>query len=153
MKKKCPKQPRHFPWKEDHWYAPCPKIKPHLKKFLCRNPTLKQVWGWDSHSQKWELGVLRDSCNFRARLQRSKHLALMCYLYHWKRPWSVDVENGLTWTIWTSAAQVMVKRRVVSHIGNLTPDHKKLGIDPIPVRVDGVQHTIGKLLKRATNFL
>jgi hypothetical protein len=29
---------------------------------------LRQVWGWDSHSQKWELGVLRDSRNFRARL-------------------------------------------------------------------------------------
>jgi len=36
------------------------------------------VWGWDSHSQKWELGVLRDSRNFRARLQSSKHLALRC---------------------------------------------------------------------------
>jgi len=42
--------------------------------YVCRNPTLRQVWGWDSHSQKWELGVLRDSCNFRAQLQRSKHL-------------------------------------------------------------------------------
>jgi hypothetical protein len=33
----------------------------------CRNPTLRQVWGGDSHSQKWELGVPRDSRNFRAR--------------------------------------------------------------------------------------
>jgi hypothetical protein len=24
----------------------------------CCNPTLRQVWGWNSHSQKWELGVL-----------------------------------------------------------------------------------------------
>jgi hypothetical protein len=51
---------------------------------ICRNPTLRQVWGWDSHSQKWELGVLRDSRNFRAQLQRSKHLALRCYLHCWK---------------------------------------------------------------------
>jgi hypothetical protein len=36
---------------------------------------------------------------------------------------SVDVENGLTWTIWTSTAQVMAKRRVGSQTGNLTPDH------------------------------
>jgi hypothetical protein len=34
----------------------------------CRNPTLRQVRGWDSHSQKWELGVLHDSHNFRAQL-------------------------------------------------------------------------------------
>jgi len=27
----------------------------------CCNPTLRQVWGWNSHSQKWELGVLQDS--------------------------------------------------------------------------------------------
>jgi hypothetical protein len=51
---------------------------------ICRNPTLRQVWGWDSHSQKWELGVLRDSQKLRARLQGSKHLALRCFLYHWK---------------------------------------------------------------------
>jgi hypothetical protein len=31
MKKKCPKQLGHLPRKENHWYAPCPKIKPHLK--------------------------------------------------------------------------------------------------------------------------
>jgi len=55
-----------------------------IKKVTCRNPTLRQMWGWDSHSQKWELGVLRDSCNFRAQLQRSKHLALKCSLNRWK---------------------------------------------------------------------
>jgi hypothetical protein len=42
------------------------------------------VWGWNSHSQKWELGVLRDSRKFKARVQGSKHLALGCSLYHWK---------------------------------------------------------------------
>jgi hypothetical protein len=49
-----------------------------------RNPTLRQVWRWDSHSQKWELGVLRDSQNFKARWQGSKHLALRCFSYRWK---------------------------------------------------------------------
>jgi hypothetical protein len=29
-----------------------------------------------------------------------------------KRPWSVDVENGLAWAIRTSTTQVMVERRV-----------------------------------------
>jgi hypothetical protein len=52
-------------------------LEPHYN-FYCHNPTLRQVWGWDSHSQKWELGVLRDSHNFRTRLQRSKHLSLRC---------------------------------------------------------------------------
>jgi len=36
---------------------------------------------------------------------------------------SVDVENGLTWAIWTSTTQVMAKRRAGSQTGNLTPDH------------------------------
>jgi hypothetical protein len=30
---------------------------------------------------------------------------------HWKRSWSVDVRNGLALVIWTSAAQVMGKRK------------------------------------------
>jgi hypothetical protein len=40
-----------------------------------------------------------------------------------ERYWNVDVQNGLTWAIWTSAAQVMVERRAESQTGNLTPDH------------------------------
>jgi hypothetical protein len=37
--------------------------------------------------------------------------------------WSVDVENCLAWATWTSATQVMAKRRAGSQTGNLTPDH------------------------------
>jgi hypothetical protein len=40
-----------------------------------------------------------------------------------KSYWNVDVKNGLAWTIWTSAAQVMAKRNAKSQTGNLTPDH------------------------------
>ncbi len=65
-----------------------------------------------------------------------------------ERPWSLDVENGLAWAIWTSAAQVMVERRVESQTGSLTPEHKKSGIDLTPM-----WHTIGKLLKKATRLL
>jgi len=36
---------------------------------------------------------------------------------------SANVENGLAWAIWTSAAQVMGKRRAGSQIVSLTPDH------------------------------
>jgi hypothetical protein len=70
-----------------------------------------------------------------------------------ERPWSVDVENGLVWAIWTSAAQVIVERKAGSQIGSLTPDHKKSGIDSIPVCADGVWHTVGKLLRGATSLL
>ncbi len=51
------------------------------------------------------------------------------------------------------AAQIMGKRRVGSQTGSLTPDHKKSGIDPIPVCVDEVRYTVGKLLRRATSLL
>jgi hypothetical protein len=49
------------------WHLPRQYGHGMCDKMHCRNPTLRQVWGWDSHSQKWEFGVLRDSCNFRAR--------------------------------------------------------------------------------------
>jgi hypothetical protein len=70
-----------------------------------------------------------------------------------ERPWSLDVENGLAWAIWTFAAQVMGKRKAGSWTDSLTPDRKKSGIDPILVCADGVQHIVGKLLRRATSSL
>jgi hypothetical protein len=36
---------------------------------------------------------------------------------------SVDVENELAWSIWTSLAQVMGKRRAGSQTASLIPDH------------------------------
>jgi hypothetical protein len=42
----------------------------------CRNPTFGRVWGWHSHFRNGDLGVFRDSRNFRVRFQGSKHLAL-----------------------------------------------------------------------------
>jgi hypothetical protein len=84
---------------------------------------LREVWGRHSHSRKWEFGVLRDSQKFRRWLHGSKHLALRCSLYRWKISWSVDVQNGLAWVIWTSSAQVMGKRRAGSQTGSLTPNH------------------------------
>ncbi len=36
---------------------------------------------------------------------------------------NLNVQNGLALPIWTSKTQVMVKRKVGSQIGNLTPDH------------------------------
>jgi hypothetical protein len=67
----------------------------NLGSFKCYNPTFVKVWGWHSHSRNGDLGVLRDSWNFRVRLQGSKHLALKRPSCHCKKYWSVDVENGL----------------------------------------------------------
>jgi hypothetical protein len=47
----------------------------------------------------------------------------------------------------------MVERRARSQTASLTPDHKKSGIDPTPVCSDGVRHTVGKLLRKATSLL
>ncbi len=65
---------------------------------------------------------------------------------------SVDVQNLLAWPIWTSTTQVMAKRKARSQTSNLTPNHIKLGIDPIPLRAGGVWHVVGKLSTRATTL-
>jgi hypothetical protein len=47
----------------------------------------------------------------------------------------------------------MAKRRAGSQTANLTPDHKKSGIDSIYLAAGGVPHIVGKLLTRATTLL
>jgi hypothetical protein len=47
----------------------------------------------------------------------------------------------------------MAKRKARSQIDNLISNHKKSGIDLISLRAVGMQHTIGKLLTRATTLL
>jgi len=42
------------------------------------------------------------------------------------------------------------KKKLRVKTGNLTPDHKKLGIDPNFMRAGGVWYAVGKLLMRAT---
>ncbi len=61
--------------------------------------------------------------------------------------WNVDVENELTWTIWTFAAQVMAKRKAENQIGNLIFDNKKSRIDPTLMRAGGMRHVVRKLYK------
>ncbi len=55
--------------------------------------------------------------------------------------------------IWISETQVMVKRRAESQIANLTPDQKKLEIDPIYLAPDNMQHIVEKLSMRAITLL
>ncbi len=45
------------------------------------------------------------------------------------------------------------KERPRVKTGNLTPDHKKLGIDPTSMHASGMQYVVGKLLMRATTLL
>jgi hypothetical protein len=61
--------------------------------------------------------------------------------------------NWLTLAIWTSAAQVMGKRRAGIQTGSLTPDHKKSRIDLFPTSESGVRHGVGKLSTRATSLV
>jgi hypothetical protein len=44
------------------------------------------------------------------------------------------------------------RKKPGSQTGSLTPDRKNSGIDSIPVCADGMQRTIGNLLKRATSL-
>ncbi len=55
--------------------------------------------------------------------------------------------------IWTSAAQVMGKRKAGSQSASLTPDHKKSGIDLFPMSDSGVRHGVGKISTRATTLV
>jgi hypothetical protein len=57
------------------WYSY--KLEVACNKYY-HNPTLGEVGGWNSHSQSWGFGVLRDSRMFGVRQQRPKHLALGC---------------------------------------------------------------------------
>jgi hypothetical protein len=93
--------------------------------------------------------VLVDSRNFREQLQRAKPLALKSFIISLESYWSVRVQNGLIWPIWTSVTQVMVKRKVGSQTGNLTPNHEKSGIVAIPLHAGGVRHAVRKLSMRA----
>ncbi len=70
-----------------------------------------------------------------------------------KSYWSVDVQNGLAWPIWTSTTQVMAKRKARSQTSSLTFDHGKSRIDLIPLHAGGVQHVVGKLSTRATTLV
>jgi len=47
-------------------------------------PLWGSVWECNSHSQKWENGVLRNSRKLRRRFEGSNHLALARSLYQWK---------------------------------------------------------------------
>jgi hypothetical protein len=102
---------------------------------------------------KWGLGSLPGLPKVQSSIAMVKTPHIGAFFISLKIYWSLDVQNGLAWPIWTSATQVMAKRKARSQIDNLTLDHKKSGIDPIPLRAGGVQHAVGKLLTRATTLV
>jgi len=53
-------------------------------RYMEAQPYFERAWRWNWHSRNWDLGILWDSQNFKVQLQGSKHLALGCFLYHWK---------------------------------------------------------------------
>jgi hypothetical protein len=57
---------------------------------------------------------------FYSKAQNTSHWGFLVSL---KRSWIINIKNGLALVIWTSAAQVMGKRRAGSQTGSLPPDH------------------------------
>jgi hypothetical protein len=96
--------------------------KNHNDHKKCRNPTLAKCGGEAQHFQSWGFGVLRtpECLEFDSKAQNTSHGSFLVSL---ERSWSVDIENGLAFVIWTSVAEVMGKRRAGNQTGSLTPDH------------------------------
>jgi hypothetical protein len=113
---------------------------PNVQCFLLEMYVSWWRWGtkeWDTLSQPHFEGSVRSPLTFSKMGPRSpsglpkiqnviagvKTPCIEVFFIPLKRSWSVDVQNGLAWAVWTSTTQVMVERRAGSQIGNLTPDH------------------------------
>jgi hypothetical protein len=111
-----------------------------------RSPGVWESVRMNTHTPKWTSIIGNWSPGGLPKLQRVitrvKTPRLVEFFISLKRYWNINVQNGIAWPIWTSTTQVMAKRKVRSRIGNLTPDHGKSGINPIPMCAGGVQHTL-----------
>jgi len=87
--------------------------QPHFGLSVRMRLTLSKVGTWSP------LGLPKT----QSSIARVKTPCIKVFFISMERSWSLDVKNGLAWSIWTSAAQVMGKRKAGSQIGNLTPDH------------------------------
>ncbi len=72
---------------------------------------------------KWRLGSLPGLPKLQSLITGVKTPRIEVLFVSLESYRGVDVENGLTSTIWTSIAQVMVKRRVGNQTISLTPNH------------------------------
>jgi hypothetical protein len=119
----------------------------------CRNPTLAKCGGEAQHLEKVRIWSLLGLPNVQSSTARPKTPRIEVFLVSLERPWSVDIENGLALVIWTSVAQVMGKRRAESQTSNLTPDHKKSGINVFPTSELKARYVVGKISTRATSLV
>ncbi len=72
---------------------------------------------------KWGLGNPLVLPKLQSSIAGIKTPFIEVFFISLERYQNVDVENGLAWVIWTSAAQVIAKRKDGSQTGNLIPDH------------------------------
>jgi hypothetical protein len=72
---------------------------------------------------KWGLGSPFGLSKLQSSITGVKTPCIGMFFISLESYQSVDVENGLTWAIWTSATHIMPKRRANSQIGSLTPNH------------------------------
>jgi hypothetical protein len=89
----------------------------------CRTPTLAKCGGEAQHLEKSGVFCPPGLLNVQSSTARGKTPRLGVFLVSLESSRSVNVQNGLALVIWTSAAQVMGKRRAGSQTGSLTPDH------------------------------
>jgi hypothetical protein len=75
--------------------------QPHFGQSVMMRLTLPKVRTWSPP------GLPR----FQSSTAKGKTTRLEVFFIPLERSWSVDVQNGLAWAIWTSAAQVMGKKK------------------------------------------
>jgi hypothetical protein len=124
------------------WWGPHGQVIPYVfsKLVVCQKVG---KWNWLSMSQpyfeksvrmrltlpKWGLesplglGSPPGLPKVQSSIARVKTPCIGAFFISLKSYWSVDIKNGLSWTIWTSKALVMAKRKARNQIDNLTFDH------------------------------
>jgi hypothetical protein len=106
-------------------------------------PYFERVWGWDSHFRNgtWESFEAFKTLKFNCKGQNTL-------------PWGVFHIIGKLSKYRCQKWSRMNHLDICStQIGNLTPDHLKLGIDSTPTCAGRVQHIVGKFSRRATSLL
>ncbi len=81
------------------------------------NPPHSQV---SSHFGSWNPNGL---LNLQKVITWDKTHWIEKFLISLENYWNLNVKNGFTWSIWLIKTQVMAKRKAMSQIVNLTPDH------------------------------
>jgi hypothetical protein len=92
---------------------------PKVGTWSCLNPTSRQVWGWNSHSQKWELGVV--STPLRGKCEDETHTPKSGNLESSGTPKNLELDcrgqNTLHWGVLYTVGKVLKCKcpKMVSH--------------------------------------